>query len=54
MATAAPETFWGLLAMEPDMSEPLPAVALCEAGLAFVCLHLYDGVTEVNEHEDLF
>jgi hypothetical protein len=36
MATPATETSWGLLAVDPDMTEPLSAVALCEAGLGFV------------------
>jgi hypothetical protein len=37
VATPAPETSWGLLAVDPSVTEPLAVVALCEAGLSFVC-----------------
>jgi hypothetical protein len=53
MATLAPETFWGLLAMDSDVTEPLAVAALCEVGLVFVCFDLYYEVVDVGKGEDL-
>jgi hypothetical protein len=50
--TSAPETFWRLLALDPDVAEPLVVVALYEAGLRFVRFGLYNNVAEVGEGED--
>jgi hypothetical protein len=42
-----------LLAVDPDVAEPLTAVALCEAGLDFVCFDLYNNVAGLGKDEDL-
>jgi len=44
------ETSCGLLAVDPDVAEPLAVVALCEASLHFVCFDLYNDVAEVKIH----
>jgi hypothetical protein len=35
--------------VDPDVAEPLAVVALCEAGLDFVCFDLYDDVMDVGK-----
>jgi hypothetical protein len=54
MATAAPETFWGLLAVDSDATERLAAVSLCEAGPSFICFDPYNDVSEVLANSHLF
>jgi hypothetical protein len=53
MAIPEPEIFWGLLAVDPDVAEPLATVARCEADLVSSCFYLYNDVGEVGEDEDL-
>jgi hypothetical protein len=45
MAITAPETSWGLLAVDP-------VVALCETDLDFVCFDLHNDVAEDGKGED--
>jgi hypothetical protein len=52
MAIPAPEASWGLLAVDPDVSESLAVVALCEAGRSSLCFNLYYDVTEVGKRND--
>jgi len=44
MAIPEPEIFWGLLAVDPDVAEPVAVVALCEASLGSLCFSLYNNV----------
>jgi len=52
MATPAPETSSGFLEVDPDVTEPLAVVTLCEDGLGFECSVLYNDFTEVGEGEE--
>jgi hypothetical protein len=52
MATLALETSWGLLAVDPDVAEPLAVVAVCEAGPGFKYFDLYNDVAGVGKGED--
>jgi len=52
MASTAPETSWGLLAVDPYVAEPVAVVALWEAVLCLVSFDFYDDVTEVGKSED--
>jgi hypothetical protein len=52
MATPAPETHWGLLAVDSDMAKSLEFVAMCEADLSFVPFYFYNDDMEVGEGKD--
>jgi len=52
MATPAPETSWGMLAGDSNVSELLVVVALCEVVLRFLCFDVFTDVAEVSKGKD--
>jgi hypothetical protein len=52
MVSPAPETSWGLLAVDPDVVEQLAVIALHEATLGLVCFDLHNDITEASKGKD--